>query len=247
MHVYCINLERRPDRRAHAQKEFDREGLTDVEFFKATDGRVDAPEYIFVSKSEYGCNDSHFRIYRDIVQKGHPRALILEDDVHLAPNFKFKMEIAMQEADHFEWDLLYLGHNLPIKEEYLTSNIFAGKPLATHAYVITQEAARKICNFDTKFIRHSIDFELNRMPLARLGLVEKIAYQSPTGHLWDEFIHQFNGDLWSERTTDWEHFLFLFGDYVVIIGLLILVSRLGLPINPRTYVMMAFTLFRAVS
>ena len=42
-HVYCINLERRPDRRQEAEAEFMKHGL-DVEFWNATDGKRDAPE-----------------------------------------------------------------------------------------------------------------------------------------------------------------------------------------------------------
>lgn len=247
MHVYCINLERRADRREHAQKEFDREGVTDVEFFKATDGRLEAPDYIFVSKPEYGCSDSHWRVYRDIVKNGYERALIFEDDVHLAPNFKTKLEIAMEEVSPFEWDLFYLGHNLSIKEEFLTSNIFAGKPLATHAYVITLEAAKKICNLDTKLIRHSIDFELNRIPLHRLGLVNKIAFQSPSGHLLDEAIHSLKGDLWADRTIDLEHFVILSVDYVAVIALVFLVYSLKLPfMKPRLYAMLLVTLLKLI-
>lgn len=80
MHAYCINLERSPDRRESAFQEFEREGL-DVEFFRATDGKVEAPNGIYISKSEWGCADSHIRIWRDMVENGYETALIFEDDV----------------------------------------------------------------------------------------------------------------------------------------------------------------------
>ena len=86
-HIYCINLDRRPDRLAKAQAEFDLNDIGEVEIFRATDGRASAPEGILISKPEWGCSDSHIRIWRDVVQNGYECALIFEDDVILVYPF----------------------------------------------------------------------------------------------------------------------------------------------------------------
>jgi glycosyl transferase family 25 len=82
MHIYCINLEKRGDRRKTSGVEFAREGL-DVEFFPATDGRINAPSGLSVRPSEYGCTMSHTRVWRDMIEKGYETALVFEDDVRL--------------------------------------------------------------------------------------------------------------------------------------------------------------------
>jgi len=229
MKTYCINLERRPDRRARIQKDFDREGLTDVEFFRAVDGKLEAPDDIFINKSEYGTAESHFRIYRDIVKHGYEYALVFEDDAHLGPQFISKLNSALQEASaHCSWDLLYLGYTWEIKDASLTPNIFIGRPLQMHAYVISLEGAKKLYNFNTKLLRFSFDFEVNNFPLVRLGLEEPIAFQSPSGSFWDDtFCAIVDGDVKFNRTFDIMHFIVLYFDYVLVFlqALLVLLLR----------------------
>ena len=162
MHIYCINLERRPDRRARAESQFERAGL-DVEFFPGTDGREHPPDGLYVTPSEYGCADSHVRVWRDIVAKGHEIALILEDDVELSPNFGSKLEEVLAEAK--DWDMIFLGYILPIVRRDISANLFEGQPLGTHAYLINIECARKLTNFDPKLIKVGIDAQLNWFPL----------------------------------------------------------------------------------
>lgn len=176
MHVYCINLERRQDRRDAVGLEFGREGL-DVEFFPATDGRVEAPSGIYTSPSEYGCAMSHVRVWRDMVEKGHKLALVCEDDVRLVPNFKEKLKELLEEAEHVPWDVINLGPITPIIKTHLTDKLYEGQPLGTHAYMIRLECAQKISIFDPKFMKVGIDFQLNRFPIRILCVHEPIAKQ----------------------------------------------------------------------
>ena len=108
MHTYCINLEKRDDRRRSATSEFEREGFA-VEFFPATDGRIDPPRGLYVNPSEYGCSMSHTRVWRDMVENEYPSALVFEDDVRLVPDFVSKSE-RLPSWNH--WQQLY---QLPAK------------------------------------------------------------------------------------------------------------------------------------
>ena len=107
MQAYCINLARNPERRAAAQAEFEREGL-DVEFFRGTDGKAEAPKGLLITKSEWGCADSHIRVWRDIAEKGYEMALVFEDDISLVPNFTSKLQEVMDELPP-DWDFVNLG------------------------------------------------------------------------------------------------------------------------------------------
>ena len=182
MHAYCINLEKRDDRRETAGAEFTREGL-DVEFFPATDGRIGTPPGLYVNPAEYGCSMSHTRVWRDMIEKGHEMALVFEDDVCLSPDFKTKLEEVIKEVAGISWDIIHLGPLLPIVKQHITPRIYEGQPLGTHAYLITLDCAKKIAPFDANQVSIEDD------PL--IGLMKSA----------------FEGDLGLERTYDLNYFI----------------------------------------
>jgi Glycosyltransferase family 25 (LPS biosynthesis protein) len=206
MHIYCINLERRPDRRARAESQFERAGLA-VEFFSGTDGREHAPSGLYVTPSEYGCADSHVRVWRDIVAKGHEIALILEDDVELSPNFGSKLEEVLAEAT--EWDMIFLGYILPIVHRDVSENLFEGQPLGTHAYLINIDCARRLSNFDPKLMKVGIDTQLNRFPLKILCSKTILASQGDAMSSLGlpSFKSMIEGDIGIMRTMDFNFFI----------------------------------------
>jgi len=216
MHVYCINLERRRDRRESVQTEFTRAGIDNVEFFPATDGRVDTPDGLYVSAPEYGCASSHVRVWRDMVAKGYETALVFEDDVQLLPNFKTKLEGILEDAPS-EWDMIFLGHLTPIRKRKVSEKLFEGQPLGTHAYLINIECARKISVFDPKLIRIGIDFQLNRFPIRILCTKEILASQgdisSEKGFM--SFKSMIDGDIGLERTWDFDFLIRLIAEPVI--------------------------------
>ena len=223
MHAYCINLDKRTDRREDARTEFDREGL-DVEFFSATDGRIDPPTGLYVTPAEYGCSMSHTRIWRDMVRNGYETALVFEDDVCLVPNFKTKLEGILEEAKDIPWDIIHLGPLLPILKQNVSRTLYEGQPLGTHAYLISLECARKISTFDASLMKVSVDFQLNRFPIKILCSREMLAKQVSID---DEPIvglmrSAFEGDIGMDRTYDLNYFIrYGLQKFNVIIALII--------------------------
>ena len=221
MHAYCINLEKRDDRRQRALVEFTREGL-DVEFFPATDGRVDTPQGLYVNPAEYGCSMSHSRIWRDMVEKGYETALVFEDDVCLMTNFKTKLEEVIREVKDVPWDIIHLGPLLPIVKQQITPGIYEGQPLGTHAYLVTLECAKKIAPFDASLMKVSVDFQLNRFPLKILCVNEQLAKQVSIkdAPIIGLVKSAFDGDIGLERTYDFNYFIrFGFQKFGILIGL----------------------------
>jgi GR25 family glycosyltransferase involved in LPS biosynthesis len=227
MHTYCINLERRPDRKEIVSGEFDREGL-DVEFFSATDGRAEAPSGVYISPSEYGCAMSHVRVWKDIVEKGYEFAMVCEDDVCLAPDFKTKLNELLDEVKHTPWDVMNLGPITPIIKTNVSNNLYEGQPLGTHAYVISLECAKKISVFEPKFMKVGIDFQLNRFPIMILCAREAIAKQECVDD--SVFIgllkSTIKGDIGLERTYDFTYLIRLcfqrFKPVIILLVLLII-------------------------
>ncbi|BAT22586.1 hypothetical protein [Yellowstone lake phycodnavirus 3] len=231
MHIYCINLERRTDRRTKVATEFARERL-DVEFFRATDGRIDPPSDLYITPSEYGCASSHMRVWRDMVERGHELALVLEDDVELCLNFKTKLQSVIQEATLVpDWDLIFMGYIIPIFRRRLTSNLYEGQPIATHSYLINLGCAKKLCNFDPKFMKVGIDFQLNRFPLKILYTKTLLTSQGDvaTRHGLFPIMSALTGDIGFDRTIDFGFFARLgiqYGKNVIIILILYFVLKL---------------------
>ena len=206
MHAYCINLDKRTDRRDQARAEFDREGL-DVEFFSATDGRIDPPDGLYLTPPEYGCAMSHVRVWRDMVEKGHEMALIFEDDVCLVPNFKTKLEEILSEVKDIPWDIINLGSVFPILKQNVSPSLFDGTSLGAHAYLIRLECARKISVFDPKLFKLPVDIQVTKYPIRMLNTRDVLAKQTnlevtPSLGIINSCIH---GDIGFERTIDLDY------------------------------------------
>jgi hypothetical protein len=229
MKVYCIHLERRPDRKASVQEEFEREGL-DVEFFPGTDGRLLAPDGLLISKSEWGCADSHIRVWRDIVAKGHEMALVLEDDVRLIPNFKSKLESILIEASIYiqNWDFINAGTIIPFEMplEHVAPSIYRGPSYGGHCYLMSLEGAKKVANWDSRLLHFVNDVQLARSPLAMYfvkdPLANQMAAESPLGGL---VLSCLDGDLGFTRKIDWDYTLRIFAPYARLLLAIWLLTR----------------------
>jgi GR25 family glycosyltransferase involved in LPS biosynthesis len=122
--IYCVNLDRRPERWEEASKEFKKFNL-DVERFSAVDGSKMNLSNIKmeVLKMEslpgaVGCSLSHRNIIKDAKKNAYDKILIFEDDVVFEDNLltRFENEIKSLPED---WDMFYLSAN-NLKPESLT-------------------------------------------------------------------------------------------------------------------------------
>jgi GR25 family glycosyltransferase involved in LPS biosynthesis len=221
MHAYCINLERSPERRLQAQSEFEREGL-DVEFFQATDGKVEAPDGLFITKSEWGCADSHIRVWKDIIHNGYETALVFEDDIQLVPDFKDKLEQILSELPP-DWDYVNIGttDQLNINFKRFSENLMIGQALNTHAYIIHNRCARKWSDFQAKYFKSQFDVFIANYPSKNFHVEKGIAVQGSGQSV-------IGGGL--NRTYDWTFFVNKWGFWFVIAVVLILLYIFRKPV-----------------
>ena len=120
MRVYLINLDRRPDRlgemRAAAEAGgFAFERIAAVDGHTADwlrDGVVGRYSGQPLSRSEHACLESHRSFWRQLVESGDAHALVLEDDVLLAPGFAdilsgdwVPADADIVKVETFEWPL----------------------------------------------------------------------------------------------------------------------------------------------
>lgn len=122
-HIYIITLKRATERQAQIAK--DLAGLRYAFFWGSDKLELDIPamaaahEYDetkakqlhrygkSMSPGQIGCALSHKRIYKDMLQKGYQRVLILEDDVH---PINMEQAAAVMDALPNDWQLLLLDY-----------------------------------------------------------------------------------------------------------------------------------------
>ena len=112
--VYVLNLNRRKDRLKTSTKKLE---YCEIEFerFAAIDGSVlqnvwetfNSKEHTLTNPNYLACAISHLSIYRDALDNGYSKILIVEDDVSIRKNANEEFSNIIDSLP--EWELLYLG------------------------------------------------------------------------------------------------------------------------------------------
>jgi len=142
--LYCISLDRRPDRWRCVESRFRRWGLS-VERLAAVDGwqtarnrTARAAEPVnSLSAGELGCLLSHRKTIEEAQRGGFERILVLEDDVYFHRRFLERFQEIATVSD--DWNLLYLGCSQYDRSrlEAVNEHFYrARKTLGTFAYGI---------------------------------------------------------------------------------------------------------------
>jgi GR25 family glycosyltransferase involved in LPS biosynthesis len=140
--IFCINLDRRPDRWLHAQEQFNKHGLM-VERFAAIDGNDFIRSYP-ADNANNGCTLSHYFIIERAKLLGYESVMIFEDDIVLHDQFKELLAECLNDLPA-DWDMLYFGGShrekpSPVNEHILRVN----KTLTTHGYIVRNTMFDKV-------------------------------------------------------------------------------------------------------
>lgn len=106
--IFCINLDRRPDRWEEVQKEFNKFNLTDVIRFPAVDGRT-LPKPHALLDGELGVLESNLKLVKYASENNLPNFLMLEDDVVFSEEVNNLDKYMANIPD--DWDMIYFGGN----------------------------------------------------------------------------------------------------------------------------------------
>jgi GR25 family glycosyltransferase involved in LPS biosynthesis len=179
--VFCINLERRPDRKAEAIEEFKKANI-EFELFNAVDGHSLNLQGK-IKPGHIGCVLSHLNLYKHIRNKEDGEIfMITEDDVVFSPNFietynRYKGIIPE------DWVLFYFGGNhnhqsLQMVNEYLHK---LNKTYTTHCYLVRKSMIGLLIDeFDTPGIfNDEVDVHLSNIQRKYpcYGFAKSIAWQ----------------------------------------------------------------------
>lgn len=112
--VYVLNLNRRKDRLKTSTKKLE---YCEIEFerFAAIDGSVlqnvwetfSSKKHTLANPNYLACAISHLSIYRDALDRGYSKILIVEDDVSIRKNANEEFSNIIDNLP--DWELLYLG------------------------------------------------------------------------------------------------------------------------------------------
>lgn len=130
--IYCINLDRRPDRWARVQAELARVGLL---------ARVERVPGVVDADGAVGCRDSHRECIRRAHAAGAEMVLVLEDDVVFVDEPRAPLRDALAELDEDPaWDALYLGGQCTALPASRGRHLYRGRMVQAHAIVLHRRA-----------------------------------------------------------------------------------------------------------
>lgn len=99
--IYCINLDRQPDRWEAMQRRFRKLGIErKVRRFSAADTPLN---------HHIGCALSHRRIIAEAKRQQLKTVLVFEDDARFSPDATDVLRLSLRELERLQWQLLYLG------------------------------------------------------------------------------------------------------------------------------------------
>jgi GR25 family glycosyltransferase involved in LPS biosynthesis len=117
--TFIINLKHRTDRVEHVKNELSKINHNNYEFFEAYGINSEIPQrYIdrigvkdFKMSGWYGNKISHYAVIELAKQQKLKSVLILEDDVYFLPEFNSICNIAYEQLNDINWDIIHFGGN----------------------------------------------------------------------------------------------------------------------------------------
>jgi GR25 family glycosyltransferase involved in LPS biosynthesis/tetratricopeptide (TPR) repeat protein len=176
---FVVNLLRRTDRKEAVEVAFEKQGITDYEFFEAVDGKtLEVSEEIanlFIGndfgnrRGVIGCALSHLTLWKQLVKDNAPFYTIYEDDISLSDDFKDKLEYAKKNV---RGDMVFLGYHSYTRNHRKEESdppiipLDIGRYVGGYfAYIITQSGAKKLLDYiHINGIKHGIDYLVKIIP-----------------------------------------------------------------------------------
>ena len=179
--IFVISLPESADRRAAMAAQMERLALPFM-FVDAVDGRkmdvLQQPGYdaavrlrsfgLHLKGGEWGCLLSHKKIYEMMLAENIPQAVIFEDDALIADNFPRVLEDIL--AMDLDYDVIrFMGSNKIARKGYrhiiqVDEGLWLGRLPSihggAHAYLITQDGARKMMDY---FTHHKTPFPIDTL------------------------------------------------------------------------------------
>jgi glycosyl transferase family 25 len=193
MRVYLINLDRHPDRLAHMRQQL--RGIV-FERIAAVDGDKITQTARTLSRFELACLESHRKVWRLFLESANERACVLEDDLHLWPDFEALIEDESwipADAHCVKLDTYFqkvkLGERRPALRERQVAQLYT-RHQSSAAYVLTRAGAERYLEL-TASSEAPADYALFPKHPRRLGL--KVFQLTPAVAVQDHLLRAEDG------------------------------------------------------
>ncbi|XP_048448404.1 procollagen galactosyltransferase 2-like [Rhincodon typus] len=167
--IFMINLKRRTDRRKRMLHTLYEQEI-EVKVVDAVDGKALNTSHLkalniemlpgyhdpysgrILTRGEIGCFLSHYYIWKEVIDRGLQKVLVLEDDNRFQPHFRRRITKLMEDIkeNQLDWDLIYIGRKR-MQVEHPEKSVPGIRNLVeadysywTLAYVISQQGAKKL-------------------------------------------------------------------------------------------------------
>ena len=157
---------------------------------------------MFAPLSVIGCAMAHIKTWKLFLESDAKYGIIFEDDVVFENNFKEQLDLGIKNTPK-DFDILYLGcfgcqsnvnfNVLQFANQGIINtnanyrNTYINKPmvaLATHAYIVSRDGAKKLITYTNKNIYTHIDIHIQTLYSHKLlniyAFNNRIAYQTST-------------------------------------------------------------------
>lgn len=206
---FLLNLDRSPDRLATAKKNISAAGFTNIQRVRGIDKDTDDldiqwhrhgnpmkrdKDTFLTNKGKQACALGHYDIWKHIIDKEIPYAVVFEDDVFFHSQWHLLAPKYWSYTPR-DFDILYMGSSFDVRTSW---PVMRAPLYCTHAYLITLDGAKKL--YDTclrdPLGTWTIDCQL------REYMEYKRGSQAPfSWYLWNGLLHL---DPPAMRSTKWQ-------------------------------------------
>ena len=143
--AYLINVDSKPDRLEYATTNLTKAGFTDVRRFRAVEpstaesNSIDTVSFVDKFHSPRNCCSlSHLNVWKRILEEGHDRAVVCEDDIYFVNDWDTLHREYYTDTPR-DYDFIYIGAGI-CGINGTTDKIIKNQPtVCMHCYVITKD------------------------------------------------------------------------------------------------------------
>lgn len=159
--TFCISVESNTERREKMNKRFELVNL-DVTFWKASTPKdliYNFPYYL--SDNQRACSQSHFNLWKFVIQNNLEYAFILEDDACFDRDWRKKLDTFVNVHDN-EWDAVFLNasESIDIQNKWC----IAKEQFLCGGYIISKRGCEKLVSIFSNCVFMS-DWMTSRLQL----------------------------------------------------------------------------------
>ena len=169
-HAFYINLDSRPDRKAHVEKQMSIIGIA-AERFKA----------IKLPNGALGCSMSHLKILETAKENKFPHVLIVEDDILFTDAYLFIKQFNKFLETHKDFDVVLIsGNNLPPYKNIDDTCVKVSQCQTTTGYLVKNHYFNTLINNYREGIKNLIENPASH----KIYAIDKYWFQLQKIHNW---------------------------------------------------------------